>query len=450
MKPSMTPDPSDTAPAASATAAPAAAPKASTRQALVFVYAGYFVRYIYLLILIPLYGRVLGPETYGKVLAAMSLYNVVWVIVNYGFSPVGVRAVASAGDGRSVAALFGRHVSARALIMLVGIAVGVGGILMSPVLRAEPLYGVIATVMGIVQAYNLGWLFQGLHRFRTSIILEVIGFGISLALILSLVHSPADGLWVMGSLLASSLITGVASYLIALKGLDRAAIRFDGALPLIKEASTLFFLGGIAQLVINASSYVLSLFSDAQDVGYFGSAERLAGIVLSLMIPANQVLIAVVSQRVGGQGAQGDGGYGLMRKALFCMLGFGVVATLLVIALAPFAVPLVLGEEFRATVPILQTLALLYPFAAFTQVATLYVLIPLRKDMLAMKVTAVGTVLHFSALLLLAWLYDGPGAAAARLIGEAITAGLLAITLWKLGLLGRILRHRPPTESQAP
>jgi O-antigen/teichoic acid export membrane protein len=440
MKHSMTPDPSDTAPAASATAAPAAPPKASTRQALVFVYAGYFVRYIYLLILIPLYGRVLGPETYGKVLAAMSLYNVVWLITNYGFSPVGVRAVASASDDRSVAALFGRHVSGRALTMLAGIAVGVGGVLMSPVLRAEPLYGVLATVMGIVQAYNLGWLFQGLHRFRTSIILEVIGFGLSLALILSLVHSPADGLWVMASLLASALITGGASYVIALKGLDRAAIRFDGALPLIKEAATLFFLGGIAQLVINASSYVLSLFADAQNVGYFGSAERLAGIVLSLMIPANQVLIAVVSQRVGSQRGDGDAGFGLMRKAMLCMLAFGVVSMVLVIGLAPFAVPLVLGEEFRATVPLLQTLALLYPFAAFTQVATLYVLIPLRKDMLAMKVTAVGTVLHFGALVLFSWLYDGAGAAAARLMGEALTACLLGVTLWRLGLLSRLWR----------
>lgn len=439
----MIQDPPDTPPAQAAPAVPA---KSSTRQALVFVYAGYFVRYIYLLILIPLYGRVLGPETYGKVLAAMSLYNVVWVIANYGFSPVGVRSVATATDGRRVAELFGQHLSGRGLTTIAGIAVGVVGILMSPVLRAEPMYGVLATLMGLVQAYNLGWLFQGLQRFRTSIALEVAGFIISLALILSLVRSSADGLWVMGSLLASSTIVGVASYVISLRSIERAAIRFEGAIPLIREASTLFFLGGIAQLVVNGSSYVLSLFADAQDVGYFGSAERLAGIVLSLMIPANQVLISVVSQRVGGQHADQDQGFGLMRKALLVMLAFAVVSSLLVILLAPFAVPLVLGEQFRATVPLLQTLALLYPFAAFTQVATLYVLIPLRKDMLAMKVTAVGTVLHLLALVLLSWLYDGTGAAVARLIGEAITATLLGLTLWKLGLLGRILRHRNAPE----
>jgi PST family polysaccharide transporter len=418
-----------------------AAPKTSTRQALVFVYAGYFVRYIYLLILIPLYGRVLGPETYGKVLAAMSLFNVVWIITNYGFSTVGTRAVASATDGRDVAALFGRHLKARGLTMLAGIAVGVGGVLMSPVLRAEPLYGVLATLMGIAQAYNLGWLYQGLHRFRTSILLEICGFIISLGLILSLVRGPGDGLLVLGSLLTSTLVITAAAYFIALRHVDRGAIRFDGAVPLIKEAAALFFLGGIAQLVINASSYVLSLFAGAESVGYFGSAERLAGIVLSLMVPANQVLVATVSQRVGRK-RDGEEGFELMRKALFIMLAFGVTASVLVMTLAPFGVPLVLGDSFGPTVPLLQTLALLYPFSAFTQVATLYVLVPLHKDLLAMKITAMGTVLHFAALVLLSWRFGGEGAAAARLIGDASTAGLLALVLWKTGLLGRILR--PP------
>lgn len=67
----------------------------SIRYALAFVYGGYFFRYLYLLILIPFFGRILGPAECGKVLAAMSLVNVVWLAVEYGFPMVGARDVAS-------------------------------------------------------------------------------------------------------------------------------------------------------------------------------------------------------------------------------------------------------------------------------------------------------------------------------------------------------------------
>ena len=64
---------------------PLAEQPVSIQYALAFVYGGYFFRYLYSLILIPFFGRVLGPAEYGKVLAAMSLFNVVWLVVEYGF-----------------------------------------------------------------------------------------------------------------------------------------------------------------------------------------------------------------------------------------------------------------------------------------------------------------------------------------------------------------------------
>src|SRR5712675_474856 len=86
---------------------PLARAAGSTRSALLVVYAGYCVRYLSLIILIPYYGRVLGPTEYGKVLTAMSLMGVIWMLVNYGFSPVGNRNVAGVLDRRALAAEIG-------------------------------------------------------------------------------------------------------------------------------------------------------------------------------------------------------------------------------------------------------------------------------------------------------------------------------------------------------
>lgn len=59
--------------------------KTKSRSDLIFVYAAYTLRYLYLLLLIPFYGRVLGVEGYAVVLAAMSLMAIVWRFVDWGF-----------------------------------------------------------------------------------------------------------------------------------------------------------------------------------------------------------------------------------------------------------------------------------------------------------------------------------------------------------------------------
>ena len=80
----------------------------STSRSLLFVYGAYLFRYLYLLILIPFYGHVLGATAYGQVLAAMSLYQIIWLAVEYGFPVVGARDLASTTDKAVIARLIGR------------------------------------------------------------------------------------------------------------------------------------------------------------------------------------------------------------------------------------------------------------------------------------------------------------------------------------------------------
>ena len=124
------------------------------------------------MILIPFYARVLGAAEYGKVLAAMSLFNVVWMVVQYGFPFIGMRDVASTADKVIIAAHFGVQIRARLLTAAIGIAVGAVATACSPLLKSEPAYGVIATALGVVSAFNLAWYFQATHRFRTLTFLE--------------------------------------------------------------------------------------------------------------------------------------------------------------------------------------------------------------------------------------------------------------------------------------
>jgi len=90
--------------------------KKENTRVLVFVYGGYIMRYLYLLVVIPFYGRVLGVTEYGRVLAAMSLMNVIWMLVSYGFTFVGMRDVSRAHEKHEYNGIFSLHLSARILL----------------------------------------------------------------------------------------------------------------------------------------------------------------------------------------------------------------------------------------------------------------------------------------------------------------------------------------------
>ena len=181
-------------------------PKSTLKKDAAFVYAGYLLRYLSLFILIPYYGRVLGPANYGKVLAAMSVMNIVWMVVNYGFSTTGAREMASTHGRAERGRVFGRQITARFILLPVGIAIGAVGTLWSPILSANIWFGVLATLHGVLAAFNLGWFFQGVRRFRTGMAVEVLSYPTTVIFVLLLVHTADDGVNVFVALVLSSII----------------------------------------------------------------------------------------------------------------------------------------------------------------------------------------------------------------------------------------------------
>lgn len=430
---------SETLAAATARAADPVDAPISTRRALAFVYAGYGLRYAYLLVLIPYYGRVLGAEEYGRLLAAMSLYTMVWMLAEYGFPVVGARDAAGCRDRTALADLFGRHMMGRLWMALPGLAVGIGGTLLSPLLHENPMLGALATANGLLAAFNLGWFFQGTLRFRTSVMLEAAGFVINLPLILLLVHGPGDSAVALAILLGSNLACTIVAYVIAWRGLEHKAIRWRGGRQLVREATALFAHKGLTMMMASSSTYLLSLFAPAAQVGWYGAAERLAAVGLSLMQPANHVLVGTVARQISVKESEVDA-LRLMRGATFVLTGFGVVLLIGTFAFADKAVPLILGPEFGPSVPLLYTLGLLFPFAALSQVITSYVLIPLRHDTLVSQVSMVAALLTLLLVLVLAQWHAGAGVAWARVAGQVGVCIALVLVLQHKQLITRIWR----------
>lgn len=415
----------------------------STGRSLALVYLGLAVRHLYLLVLLPFYSRVLGSAAYGRVLAAMSLCQIVWMLVEYGFAADGLREVASARTSDELGHLYARHVRARALLVLPVLAVGALGTLLSVPLREAPVFGLLATLNGLLAAFNMGWYFQALGRFRTSVALEVLGFAINLPSILLAVRGPSDAWRILGTLLVSNVVCTLLAHTLVWRTCQQATSTWRDAWGLVRQAGALFAQRSLTLIVASSSTYIVSAYSSAAEVGIYGGAERIAAVGLTLLQPANQVITSAVSNRVG-RGDEATAIRSYMRSAVLALSLTGVALSLGTFLIAEPVVELLLGREFMPTIPILRLLGWMYPFAAFTQAITGYVLIPLHRDRAVLKVTMAGAVLTLAGEIGLVVGYGGHGVALARVAGVVFTSLTFAWLMRSASAWQVVMKRREP------
>jgi O-antigen/teichoic acid export membrane protein len=410
--------------------------KRENAKVLAFVYGGYVMRYLYLIVVIPFYGRVLGVTEYGRVLAAMSLMNVIWMLVSYGFTFVGMRDVSKTQVTSEHNAIFSLHSSARLAMGALGGIVGITATLCSPVLSQRPLIGLLATMLGVLNGFNLGWLFQGRQHFRTPIILEVVGFAISLVLVLALVRGPGDSTWVLASLLIAGVVATAIAYGLTVSQMGLPQLSRTGIVQLMRD-STMLFCYSTGSVVLTASStYLLTLLSTPTQVGYYGAAERFATIGLSLMGPAAQVFVPTISRQL----AEGDhqGVLATTRRGGALLLGYGFLALGGALLLSPLLLPMILGHAFVPSAHVLQRFAWMFPFTAFNQYVGFYVFVPRKKDRLLAVAGLISGLANLASALYLAPRDGAMGMALARIIGEATLSVMLLCLAASAGLLSAV------------
>jgi len=409
-----------------------------SRADFVFVYLAYALRYLYLLLLIPFYGRMLGVEGYGLVLAAMSLMNMVWLFVNWGFSTTGTRSIATTLPAR-YAELFGEHFMARATLAVIAVLGGTIAIALSPVLSADPLTAGLALALGIVSAFNLGWYFTGSGRPRSAVKLEVLGFAISLLLILTLVREQDDADLVLASLLCSGVVALAVAHWWVRHEIAQAPLDPKAGLALIRSSSTIFLYSGSSVLLVASSTYLLSILSTQAEVGAFGAAERLVAVGLSVMGPAGQIFVPRITALFL---RDEHAAYGLVRKAMLLLVGIGLCGLACSLLLGHWIVPLIFGAGFERSVQILQYLALVFPLNAMTLVLGSYVLIPLHKENTLARVALFGAAVNLLCAIPLGIAHGAQGMAIARIAGELVVLVGLIYSCRDMGILARIFDFR--------
>jgi len=396
------------------------------------LYGVQFANYLLPLITIPYLTRVLGPATWGLVAFAQAFGALAAVGIGYGFDLSATREAAKNRDSKSELANLLAGVTGTKLLLASG-AVGVAFLIEPwvPLFRSHPVFLWAAVFWAVAQSFSLLWYYQGVERMRLIATLDVLGRVAATAGIFIIVRHPSDGWKVLG-LQGSGMLLSVA---IATAFVYREVPFRLPTWPLVRNSLrmgwTMFLNCGAVSFYGIGNSFLLGLFVSPEAVGFYAGAEKIAHALMGLLGPVHQSLYPRLSHLVHHDRPAANR---LARLGLLVMGSMGAVLSLAAFLGAPWAVQIILGKSFAASVPALRILAPL-PFldAVATMLGTLWML-PLRMDRQFNTVVMVAGALNIGLALLLAPRFAQLGMASAVVIVELFVMIALFVTLHRRGL----------------
>ncbi len=391
------------------------------------LYGVQFANYLLPLVTIPYLTRVLGVATWGLVAFAQAFGSYAGIVIEYGFHLSATRAVARSRDSRSeLANLVAGVMGAR--VMLAAGAVLLALLLESwiPLFRAHPVFLWAAVFWAVGQSFSMLWYYQGFERMRLVAVLDVVGRAAATAGIFIFIHHPADGWKVLVLQGSGALISVLVATALVYREVPFRLPTWRLVSDTLRMGWSMFLFQGSMSLYGAGNAFILGLFASPAAVGFYAGAEKLARALMGLLAPIHQSLYPRLSHLVQHNRPAANR---LARSSMFLMSSAGVVLSLAAFLGAPWAVPLILGRSFTASVPVLEILAALPLLDALGTLFGVLWMVPLGLDRQFNRVILAGGALNLVLAVLFAPRFAQLGMAAAVVATEVFVVLSLYLTL---------------------
>lgn len=323
------------------------------------------------------------------------------------------------------------------------------------------LYGVASVLVG---SLSLDYVLPSLELFHVQSIILVIQQSLYAIGIFTLIRSPKDVIWVPVSILVSSFLTSMISWMF----LWQRGYRFRPSIAPTRWAvimvPSLHYAGStlMSTLYKRAGYVAVRWYLGEHALGLYAAVARLADVLRNFLSISQTVLMPRMALGAGFSG----GLFRPTRVSASILILFGVPLTVGGIVTAPVVVPWILGPQFQGAVAAFQWIAL---FMIAAPAATLFagsILYAAGRHRAYFASTLVGAVTAVVLFLILPPLFGIAGACVAYVLGEfgvaiyafwrcppevreaartpLLTVTLIASLLMAMALRLALPRHLPP------
>lgn len=393
--------------------------------------------YILPLISLPYLARVLGAESFGKVVFAQALMMYFILLVEYGFSWSATRKVAENRENRVLLGEIFMNIWAVQWLLIVLCSV----IFVSIVFGVEKFRGDIgfyAAAFLIVLGNVLFpiWFFQGVEKLQLQSVLQFAGKLIGLLFIFVLVKNENDGIWVLLSNALSAIIAGLFSIFFIFKsGYFKICFpSLSGVRQEFVEGFSLFASRVSISFYTMLIPLALGWIAGPVALAYFNVADKLRVGAQSLITPISQAIFPRISHLVSKNESSA---YQLIKRSAVAIFLVSGSASLMLFVLSEPLVQLMAGEGFDGAVSVLHWMSPVPFLVGMSNLFGVQLMIPLRLNIAFNRILFCAAVLCVIILWPLINYAEANGAAITLMIVEFFVSVVMFFYLRKKQILGK-------------
>lgn len=312
--------------------------------------------YIFPLLTIPYLARVIGVEGFGKIAFASGV--IVWLktVSDWGFNYTATRDVASnINDADKVSEIFSQVLWARLILMLISLALLLVAIAFIPVFNQNRDILLISFLLVPGNILFPEWFFQAMERMKYITIFSLISKTVFTILIFIFVNEKEDFLLQPLFMSLGFIVCGLfAMYTILVKWKVKL---YRPDLPIIYEkikGSSDVFINNIMPNLYNSFSVVLlGFFGGSVANGLLDAGSKFVNIGQQFLTIISRVFFPLLSRKIDS--------HSLYAKI---NLSLSVLASLVLVVLAPFIIKVFYTHEFTQATIVLQIMSASIIFTA--------------------------------------------------------------------------------------
>lgn len=347
--------------------------------------------YVFPFLTYPYVSRVLGVTGIGACNFVDSIINYFILFSTLGIETLGVREIAKhRGDKESLNRTFSNIFVVNLSLTGVMLALLFVATAVVPQLSAHKDLMYIGAFKLVFNCLLMDWMFKGLEDFqlitRRTIILKTL----YVAAVFLFVRQRGD-VWVY--YLLSSLLVVCNAIVNMLLAHRRVRLTLRG-LRFFSTFKSLLALGVYAILTSMYTTFnvsFLGFISGEEEVGFYTTATKICYLILAVFTAFTDVMLPHMSSLVSS--GDMDRFKDRFRMAVDFILALSLPIVIWLAFMAPDVVQVIAGSEFGGAVLPLRIIAPLIFIIAFEQILVLQTLLPLGRDKLLLRNSAIGAAL---------------------------------------------------------
>lgn len=245
------------------------------------------------LVMIPYLARVLGVETWGRVAFAQLVINYFMWFSNWGFYFGGTRKVAENRNNTiALTEVFIATLFAQWFLTIIAILAIALMLLYIPFFSADRMLYVYGIGLLVGNALMPFWFLSGMERLKAVAVIQILGKGLSIPVILLLVREAGDAPFFIAANAGSAILMGMLTLIWIQK-----TFRFSYLKPgwkrmymELKESAGLFASTTWANLYGQLTPMVLGLIAGPTALGYYNLGDRARGAATTITQPISHAL----------------------------------------------------------------------------------------------------------------------------------------------------------------